>query len=294
MESKVYQVITDRIVGLLEKGTIPWRKPWAGGGSPRNLCSGKEYRGVNVFLLSATAFSAPWWLTFNQAKDRGGSVKKGEHGFPVIYFQMLEKEDASKPRGKARIPLLRYYTVFNVGQCEGIEAPEVKLRPDVAPIEACERVVPYYPSPPHIVHGEPRAYYQPSTDRINLPERRLFDSAEEYYCTLFHELGHSTGHDKRLGRKGITDPVMFGSHGYSKEELVAEMTAAFLCGHCGIENATLDNSAAYIAGWLRKLRDDRKLVIEAAAQAQKAADLILGRRAVTGVEAEEESPSRAA
>lgn len=281
----VYQIITDRIVAALEAGTVPWHKPWKGADfMPKNLVSKKAYRGVNVFMLALAPFNSHWWLTFNQAKKLGGSVRKGEKGTPVVFWKWFPKKDENGDEipGK-RVPFLRYYTVFNLDQCEGIDAAKVpttaEVENDFEPIEACEAIVAAYENAPKVTHSkrDARAYYVPSTDRINMPLRSSFDSAESYYATLFHELGHSTGHESRLGREGITDPVMFGSHKYSKEELVAEMTSAFLCGTAGIEDATIDNSAAYIDGWLKQLKSDPKLVVIAAAQGQKAADLIVGK-----------------
>lgn len=282
--SKVYDLITDRIIGLLEQGTVPWRKPWRtiDGGAPRNLVSGKSYRGINVFLLGCAPYSSPAWLTFRQALARGGSVRKGEKGYPVVFWKWLDKRDRDEAGedGHKRIPLLRYYTVFNLEQCEGIEAPAATAIPEspFTTLERCEQVIAGMPAAPPITHNDGRAFYQPSTDRVSVPRPSLFESAPEYYNTVFHELVHATGHEKRLGRPGITDATLFGDHAYSKEELVAEMGAAFLAGHCETGQETEANSAAYIGSWLKKLRDDKRLVVTAAAQAQKATDHILGRR----------------
>lgn len=293
MKATVYDVITDRILEKLEAGTVPWHKPWKGGaaGMPRNLKSKRAYRGINVFLLSCAGYGSPHWLTFRQATQLGGAVRKGEKGFPVVFWKWPDRDKAGDnpggdDRGKARGPILRYYTVFNVAQCDGIDDPDAAEPPTRAfsPIAACEQVIADMPDPPKRGSGEARAYYRPSEDLVNLPPAELFDSDEELYSTLFHELVHSTGNSKRLGRPGVTDAVLFGSHAYSKEELVAEMGAAFLCGHTGIDTATLDNSAAYIASWLDKLRNDKRLVVHAAAAAQKAADHILGRELAQNVD----------
>ena len=275
--SKVYQVITDRIIGLLEKGTVPWRRPWGGPSSwPKNLVSGKRYRGVNVFLLSSAGYESPYWVTFRQAKERGGHVKKGEKGYPVIFWNWIEREDPETGRVQ-RIPFLKYYTAFNAVQTEGVEFPPVpKPRGDFEPIAACEGIVSGMPRSPTIEHRESRAFYRPSTDTVNMPRPSMFIGPEPYYATLYHELTHATGHSSRLNRLGATEAVAFGSADYSREELVAEMGAAFICWHCGIDSATIENSAAYVAGWLRRLRSDHRLVVTAAAQAQKAADYILG------------------
>ena len=274
MTSKVYQVITDRIIGLLAKGCVPWRKPWATS-EPRSLVSDRPYRGINALLLSATPYSSPYFITYKQAQERGGHVEKGERGWPVIYWRWLEREDT---QGEVkRFPLLRYYTVFNAReQCSGLDIPEPESRPEVPAIERCERVVTGFADGPTIWWGGGSAYYRPSTDTVHMPDRNRFTSPEELYSSLYHEIAHGTGHQSRLARPGITDPAMFGSHKYSKEELVAEMCAAFLCARAGIAPQTIQNQAAYIKGWLRRLRDDQTLVVHAAAQAQKAADLVLG------------------
>jgi antirestriction protein ArdC len=281
MRKDVYQVITDRILGLLSQDIVPWHRPWiAEQDAPKNHVSGHEYRGINPFLLLCTGYERQEWLTFNQAKRLDARVRKGEHGFPVIFWSVQEKK--VKKDGKDaihRFAFLKYFTVFNVEQIDGIDLPPKKtFEMTWKPIERCESVVAGMPKAPPIMHREVRAYYRPATDEVNLPARERFSKREEYYSTAFHELTHATGHTSRLGRPGIMDVAMFGGTDYSKEELVAEMGASFLCAHCGIEQATIDNSAAYIKGWLRKLRDDPKMVVSAAAQAQKAADFILGQK----------------
>ena len=287
MSQKIYDLITDRIIALLEADVIPWRKPWdAAGNAPRNLTSCKAYRGVNAMLLANLGFSSPWFATFRQVKSLGGSVKRGAHGFPVVFWKF--REDAAEPDGenetgrRDRVPLLRYYTVFNLEQTEGIpveEIPTLETR-RFDPIEACERIVAEMPQRPEIRHTtEARAYYRPSTDTVTMPLRESFHSAAEYFSTLAHELVHSTGAPSRLARKSLEDWAPFGTADYSREELVAEMGAGFLCAHAGIASATLENSAAYIQNWLQVLKDDRRAVIVAAGQAQKAADFILNQSA---------------
>jgi antirestriction protein ArdC len=284
----VYEVITARIMELLDKGIVPWHRPWRGGraGKPKNLASGKDYRGVNTFLLHcaslATGYDSPYWLTFNQAKERGGTVRKGEHGMPVVFWNWLERDKIDSQTGQTtteEIPFLRYYTVFNVEQCDGIDYPKSDTQNtplDFQPITECEAVVEGFTDKPTIEHdGHGRAFYRPSTDTVHLPDKSRFGSEHTYYATLFHELTHSTGHESRLGRCTDQKQAAFGSTDYGKEELVAEMGAAFLCGDCGIDGQTIANSAAYVDGWRRAIRQDKKLVIHAAAQAQKAADYIL-------------------
>lgn len=275
----VYQIVTNRIIELLEQGTVPWHKPWTSDDRlPINLISGKAYRGINTFLLHVAGYGSPYWLTFNQAKARGGNIRKGEKSSIAVFYKTWEVKDKATGETK-RLPVLRYYRVFNVTQCENIEYPKLETRAlAFNPIEACERIVSNMPNPPALTHIEARAYYQRIADKVNLPPRESFDSEPEYYSTAFHELTHATGHESRLNRLSKDNKEhAFGSGSYGKEELIAEMGSSFLCGHAGIENRTLDNSAAYIAGWLQKLKDDRKLVIQAASSAHKAADYILGK-----------------
>ncbi|OGO78512.1 MAG: hypothetical protein A2Y23_00025 [Clostridiales bacterium GWB2_37_7] len=285
MSTKVYEVINSKIMELLKQGTVPWRKSWhAASNYPKNLISKKEYRGINIFLLGCQQYSSSYWLTFKQATEKGGHVRKGEKSTPVIFWKWIDRKDADgadgeESIGNGKVPILRYYNVFNICQVEGIEAPpspETTMNP-FTPIERAEQIIAGMPMRPEIRHGG-NACYSPMLDYIKLPEPSAFQSPEEYYSTAFHELAHSTGHASRVGRKGILEPSYFGSHEYSKEELVAEMGAAFLCGHAGIEQEVLENSAAYISGWLKALKNDKKLLVMAAAQAQHASDYILGRQ----------------
>ncbi len=275
--SKVYQIITDRIIKALEAGAVPWRKTWSGGqGLPINLKSKKAYRGVNSFLLAVMPYDSPYWLTFKQAKAFGGNVKKGEKSTPVTFYKDWTPEGA--PADQKAFPVLCYYSCFNVEQCEGIdEHLPAKAEPKTAfeSIEACEAIDRGYVGPSR-AKGQPA--YSPTLDIVKMPKPEAFDGAAEFYGTLFHELGHSTGHKTRLDRKTIGDcDVVFGSTKYGKEELVAEMTAAFLCAESGIDAPVIENQTAYLASWLKTIRGEPKLVISAAGQAQKAADLILDR-----------------
>ena len=282
----VYAVVTERILEALANGVVPWRKPWRTE-APRNLVSGREYRGVNVLLLQSQPFESPHWLTFMQAHTLGGIVKRGQRGTPIVFWKVTEKEDSNGKVSKNF--LLRYFTVFNVAQCEGIEAPPAVERPTFNPIDACERVVSSYKDPPSILVMGQQAAYMPALDRIWVPKPEQFTSPEEYYSTLFHELAHSTGAAHRLARKGVVDAGRFASHTYSFEELVAECCSAFLAAHAGIAPATLENSTAYIASWASKLRSEPRWIVEAAAHASKAADLILGRLAQKSAEPADEA-----
>jgi antirestriction protein ArdC len=269
-----YERITERIVALLEQGTVPWHKPWTvKTGLPRNLITQKPYRGINVFLLLSMSYESPHWLTFRQANQLGASVKKGEKACPVVFWKQMKSEDEESAEPK-RYPLLRLYHVFNVAQCDGLkDAPEAIPMAVTKPAEIAANM----PAPPVVKHGMAKAYYSPSEDTVGMPELDRFDGETSYYATLFHELVHSTGHEKRLKRASITERNGFGSDPYSKEELIAELGSAFLCGFSDITDQTIDNSAAYLEGWLRQFKSDRTLIVSAAAQAQKAADFILGR-----------------
>lgn len=286
MHFDIYQNVTDQIIAMLEKGVIPWSSPILGRhktGLPKNLESGKDYRGINSFLLAFTAwangYESSYWLTFNQAKQKKGSIRKGEQSSLVIFWKQYEVTDEETGEPK-KVPVLRYYRVFNVAQCDGIAAPDAAaFTPiDFSPIDAAEAIVSGYANAPAIEHGGSRAFYRPATDTVRLPEPTRFANCEEYYGTLFHELAHSTGHSKRLDRGLDSDPQPFGSPDYGKEELIAEMAAAFLSTHAGIEPVIVENQASYIGGWLKQLRQDKKLVIAAAGAAQKASDWIRGER----------------
>lgn len=274
----VADIITSLIIEKLEEGTVPWRKPWRCG-IPRNLVTGKPYRGVNAFLLGCTGSS--WFATYKQVIEKGGAVKSGTKSLPVVFWHMNVVIDPENGNEKT-IPILRYYRVFSADDIEGIELPsqDVVTR-DYTPIEAAERIINNMPQRPEIWSGAPRAYYSPALDYINMPKRELFESDEGWYSTLFHECAHATGHASRLNRSTVANAAsFFGSTDYSKEELIAECGAAFLAAESGIVAATIDNSAAYIAGWLRalKAKDNRGMVIHAAAAGQRAADYILNRQ----------------
>ena len=283
----IYAIVTDKIINLLEEGVVPWRRPWISTGLPRNLVSKKPYRGVNVFLLSASKYVSPFWLTMRQANELGGQIRKGEESTIVVFWKVdatkrSPEDDAGdqEPKSRRRF-LLRYYRVFNLEQCELPQAvldklPKIETH-EHGPIDAAERIIAGMPNPPEIQYAGSKAFYSSATDRITLPPRELFISAEEQMATTYHEVSHATGHPKRLNRKSITEAAPFGSPTYSFEEMIAEMSAAYLCAEAEISPAVLENQAAYIAGWLKKLRDDRKLLVHAAAQAQRAADYVLGK-----------------
>lgn len=273
MNANLYDQVTERIIALLEKGTVPWRKPWtAKTGLPCNLTTKKPYRGINAFLLHALHYESPFWLTYRQAMELGGHVRKGEKSCPIVFWKQFERED--KETGETeKIPMMRFYFVFNVAQCDGLKnAPAIMETPVTKP----EEIIAAMPQRPEIKHGLTQAFYSPGSDFVAMPNRTSFEKDAAYFATLFHELIHSTGHASRLNRPTLTESAGFGSNPYCKEELVAEMGAAFLGGQAGIGETLLENSAAYIQNWLEQLQNDKKLIVQAAGQAQKAADFILG------------------
>lgn len=276
----VYQDITNRIIEMLETGTVPWRKPWRSD-RPKSLVSGKPYRGINAVILGSAPYESQYWITGNQANQRGGYIRKGEKAWPLVFWKFIEVKDKDTGERSAEdsYAILKRWPIFNVEQCVNVDYP-APLPRDFNDIETAQAIVTGMPLPPTINHlGGNRAFYRPSTDTVSMPDKTRFTSEAEYYSTLFHELGHSTGHPSRLERPDVMLPE-FGSDPYAKEELVAEMIAAMLCGRAGIAPNTLDNSAAYIAAWLQQLRDDKRLLVSAASAAQKACDYILREEAV--------------
>ena len=274
--STAHEIVTEFIIKQLESGVAPWRKPW-GTGTPANLASKKEYRGINIFLLASQGYGSHYWVTYRQAQALGGTVRNGQHGSKVVFWKIREyrsEKQKSEETEHRKSILLRCYIVFNLEQCEGIRFPGPVRA--INPIEQCENIVRAMPNPPGFAQ-DARACYSPFTDTVGMPARSAFLAAEGYYSALFHEITHSTGHPSRLGREGIMNHSPFGSEDYSKEELVAEMGAAMLCGTAGIESRTLGNSAAYLQTWIKKLKSDSRLIVSAASQAQKAADYILGK-----------------
>lgn len=277
----VYQIVTEKIISMLERGTVPWRKQWnVGSGMPRNLISKREYRGINTMLLGCQHYSSPYWLTYKQAQEMGGHVRKGEKSSLVVFWKMLDKRDYESSDATGKIPLLRYYQVFSVEQCEGIVIPPdpgETVNP-FSPIERAEQILSGYKDCPEIIYGGTKASYTPVSDRVRMPHKHTFNTSEDFYNVLFHELSHSTGAKHRLARKEVTERIEFGSADYSAEELCAELSASFLCAHAAISNETIEQSASYIDGWLSVLRKDKRMVVLAGAQAQKSADWILRRK----------------
>lgn len=284
----LYEKITNDMIESIEsEKTLPWQKPWNGGG-PRNAISNKPYRGINTFILSLKKYTSPFWLTMDQANKLGGRIKKGEKATYITFWKFLKFDNGVDESGNAKsknIPMLRYFLVFNVEQCEKLKLPkhcELKTL-DFNPIAECEKIVDSYKDAPEIVseYGN-RACYIPMVDKINMPSKESFNTVEGYYATLFHEMGHSARVEKRLdqekasGGRGFSH--RFGDEDYSFEELCAEFTASYLCGISNISHVVANNSAAYLQGWLEVFKKDKKMLIKAAGLAQKRADYIQGIR----------------
>lgn len=279
-KTNVYEMVTERIIAELEKGVIPWEKPWTGVRSGAyNRVSKRPYSLLNQMLLKHTGEYA----TYKQWQDLGGQVKKGGKSEIVVFWKIFETEETNKDTGEKetkKIPLLRYYNVFHISQVEGVEplAPE-QLNDEVEPIEEADKIITDYITREHIEFTECRsneAYYSPSQDAVVVPMKEQYTVINEYYSTTFHELTHSTGHKNRLNRLQTGAVAAFGGTEYSKEELVAEIGSASLMNLLGIETVkTFRNSAAYIQSWLQVLRNDNKFIVSASSKAEKAVNYIL-------------------
>jgi antirestriction protein ArdC len=284
MASSVYETITNRIIDSLEAGVIPWRKEWKTAGKssglPYNLVTKAAYRGVNVLTLLCSPYASTGWCTYKQAQTLGYQVRKGEKSSPVVFWKFPSKAELlADPEAK---PWARCYSVFNVEQLDGV--PVAAPADDALPFDSiaeCETVVGAFmaaASHPTLAHGGDRACYRQITDHVQMPVRESFSSPAAYYATLFHEFAHSTGIKVRLNRSEFEGMGAFGDVPYSREELTAEFASAFLCGETGTANdERIANSVAYIQHWIKVLKNDKALAIQAAQKAQKAADYILGR-----------------
>lgn len=292
MKFDAYQMVTDRICELMEQGFIPWDKPWAM--AKTSAWSGHDghiYSMVNQFLLAdpekkyadwddLTKDIAGEWVTFKQAVDRGGMVRKGEKGRKIVFFTMLPEKDNGGNETKKVFPYLKWTTVFKVEQCDGIEQ---KFHKDTDCLysfnkdQTADEVALDYINREKItlnIKKSNNACYSPSSDTVTMPLPEQFEDSAEYYSTLFHELTHSTGHPKRLNR--LVKAAAFGDNDYSAEELVAEIGSASIIYTLGIENKrTFKNSAAYIQNWLKALKNDKKLIVTASGRAEKAIKMIL-------------------
>lgn len=274
--------VTDKIIEKMEAGKINWNKPWNAGAMPQNYISKRAYRGWNLFVTLFSEFESPYYLTFNQIKKLGGTVKKGSKGLPIIFWKNFVKEidkgDGTKETKKFLIA--KDWVVFNAEQVEGIDFKTVKLN-ELGTCEDLETAIASMKEPVTIKHStSDRAFYAPLMDYISMPQKGQFNSTGEYYGTLVHEVIHSTGHKKRLNRESLNNEGFDSyKHSYSYEELVAELGAAYLTAMYGIsDEKTQTNSAAYLQGWLKTFKSDKQMLYKAAADAQKAVDYIVNKQ----------------
>lgn len=270
----IYAAVTDRIIAQMEQGIIPWHKPWVACGNAISRSTGKSYSLLNQMLLG----KAGEYVTFKQCQQEGGKVRKGEKANIIVFWKWMDVKDEETEEIK-QIPFLRYFSVFHIDQCEGLTPKYTPVMPDTASADQkADQIINGYVqrSGVRLLHQEgDRAYYQPSTDTVTLPHRKQFKETAEYYNTAFHELAHSTGHKNRLDR--LERAAFFGSDAYSKEELIAEIGAAALVNHAGLETSgSFRNSTAYLQNWLQVLRSDKRFIVSAAGKAEKAVELILG------------------
>lgn len=280
--SEIISKVTDRIIKIMESGEIPWNKPWDGGFSmPKNGKTGKAYKGGNLYL-SFLPYAKQDYYTFSQIKSMGESIKKGEEGLPIVYWSVVTSKECDEEGKPITFPVLRYYFVWNIAQTTITlpEEPQEKPR-----IQSGEEILNGYTDKPSIMYGGDKAVYYPTQDKIVCPDLKAFHETEEFYSTLFHELVHSTGHESRLKRDLSGN---FGNSSYSKEELIAELGSSFLCGIAGFTSRCREtNHAAYLKGWLKKLKEDKKLFFDAVKFASKAVDFIItGKQETTVTEGE--------
>lgn len=287
MRTDVYQKITDQIVAALEQGVRPWHQPWNAEHSAGRITrplrgNGIPYQGINVPMLWSAAiekgYAAPIWMTFKQALDLKANVRKGEHGSLVVYADKIIRTETTESGEEAEraIPFMKGYTVFNCEQIDGL--PEHYYAKPEARTDSVQRIAHaesfFAATSANVVHGGSRACYVPSTDNIHMPCIDFFSDAESYYATLAHETTHWTRHKSRLdrdfGRK------RFGEEGYAMEELVAELGAAFLSADLELTPEVRDDHAAYIASWIKVLKDDKRAIFTASSHAQRAADFLNG------------------
>ena len=268
----LYKEITERIMTQMENGVIPWHKPWISG-KAISRTTGKPYSLLNQMLLGKPGE----YITFKQCQQEGGQVKKGEKAQMVVFWKWIEQEDEETGE-KKEVPFLRYYNVFHISQCEGLKPKyEITLPGTTEPNDTANEIIYDYLSRSGVTlnhESGDRAYYRPATDTVVIPDRKQFAETAEFYSTIFHELAHSTGHESRLNR--LEKTAFFRTDTYSKEELIAEIGAATLVNHCGMEtSSSFRNSTAYIQNWLSVLKNDKRFIVSAAGKAEKAINLIL-------------------
>jgi len=279
----IAQTITDRIISELEKGATPWVKPWKrlkgmpGAGMPYNPLSGTVFRGINHFWLSMMqgAYSTPYWVTLKQANKANARIKKDEKGTPIVFWNVHRKESKgiNGETVTSAYAFIKHFYVYNIDQCEGLVIPKAPETPteDCDANPAVMALVDRLDLKGGLIHAGDSAFFAPSRDCITMPPMAAFNSAANYHATLLHECVHATGHDSRLKR---LTPARFGSEEYAYEELVAELGAAMLCAHAGIDGDL--RHAAYIESWLKALRNDKKFILSAAGKAQNAMDWLTG------------------
>lgn len=286
---ETYQRVSTAIDDQLANGTVPWRRPWSVSGLPRSVSTNRPYRGVNVLLLELANMAANhesnYWGTYRKLSELGGQVRKGQRGSLVTFWKRLNVADRDNPGERKHIPFLRGYTVFNVAQCDWQNGIPERFTPaqreNATNADAYGAILDYLDGHPtlSLTHGGDRAYYAPALDTVNVPSLERFETSAHYYATLYHELIHSTGHESRLARDLVGT---MSTESYSREELVAELGAAMVSAVVGVQTpATLENAAAYIAGWRRRIAEDPKAVVWAAGRAQRAADMVLSAEPVT-------------
>ena len=287
MNKKIVDIVTKSIIKSIEDGVPAWRKSWANA-DLRNYVTGYEYKGINRLILGCLDYKDPRYLTLRQANGLGGKIKKGEKGITVVFWKILkftDDDDKTKKATKKQeeenevvIPLLRYYTVFNIEQTEGIDVKPLPENPGagLTSLECAENIIAKYlkdnPALTFEVKQSTSAYYSRSEDKIVIPRMEQYTENGNYYATAFHEMGHSTGHSSRLNR--FTGSGFGEDNNYGKEELVAELTSAFLCNKCKINNTT-KMTASYLKNWLDKIKADPSMLITSASKAEKAYDFIL-------------------
>jgi len=284
----VYKRVTDHFLSALEKGVVPWRTPWTDL-APKSMMTGRTYSGVNYMMcvMFGAEYKSQWWVSAAKAKELGGYIPSSASGkgIPALRVFTITREDDNG----TRVPVstkAQYTVIWNVEEAVGIDPkyiPETKHL-YFKPIELAEIVLRDMPDPPlYYERTQSAAFYEPSNDKIVLPDKAMFESIAAHYETRFHETIHATGHPKRLAREQIVNMVnapfanTSSLESYGKEELIAGIGAAMLLARCGIvHQATLDNNTAYVANWADKLRADPKLIVSAASAAQKAVDYIMG------------------
>lgn len=286
----VYTEVTNQIIEALEQGVKPWECPWQKNVAAQPLrVTGESYRGINHVLLSLKAWSQgyrnPVWMTFKQAMDLGGMVRKGEKSSLVVKYGTFEAKDEATEGDTESVTrgYLKAYRVFNVQQIDGLEdrfpTPDEAEPLTTRPIEQLSHIAANMIGNMGVEYqeGGDRAFYVPSLDKVQMPELAKFKASELFYSTLFHELSHATGHKDRCDRSKEKAGSKFGNAVYAMEELVAEISAAMMGAKLGFEPGHIEDSAAYLQSWLSVLRDDKRAIVKAAAAAQRSADYLLGK-----------------